>query len=153
MIVADTNLLVYLHVESEFTVLARQVHTLDPDWTFPPVTRSEATNVLATLAREKWIDTETATLAQDRIETRIVAACRDVSMQAALELAIERGISAYDAQFVILARHAGVFLVTEDGKLKRRFPEVALSMEAFIERSGRTTVREPRVVYGRRRKN
>ena len=152
MIVSDTNLIVYLHVESEFTSRARQVHALDPDWVFPPVTRSEATNVLATLAREKWMDAEGAAATLARIEPRIVAGSRDVPMRAALELAIERGVSAYDAQFVVLARQLGVFLVTEDGKLKKRFPDVAVSMEAFIESAGRTMIREPRAVYGGRRK-
>jgi predicted nucleic acid-binding protein len=152
MIVADTNLLVYLHLESEFTARARHVHTLDHEWVFPPVTRSEATNVLATLTREMWIDADAAAVTLSRIEPRIVAGFRDVSMKAALELAIERGVSAYDAQFVVLARQLGVFLVTEDGRLKKCFPEVALSMESFIERSGRSAVLESRAVYGGRRK-
>lgn len=152
MIVSDTNLIVYLHVESEFTVRARQVQALDPDWVFPPVTRSEATNVLATLTREKWIDATAAGLLLDRVEPLIVAGSRDVPMKAALELAIERGVSAYDAQFVVLARQLGVFLVTEDGKLKKRFPDVAVSMEAFVESAGQTMIREPRAGYGVRRK-
>jgi predicted nucleic acid-binding protein len=152
MIVSDTNLIVYLNVESEFTDRARQVHALDPDWVFPPVTRSEATNVLVTLTREKWISAEAAAVTLSRIEPRIMVGFRDVSMKAALELAIERGVSAYDAQFVVLARQLRVFLVTEDGKLKRRFPEVALSMESFIENAGRTTVRESRPIYPGRRK-
>jgi len=152
MIVSDTNLVVYLHVESEFTLRARQVYGIDPDWVFPPVAPSEAANALATLTREKWISAETALLSLELIEPRIVAGFRDVPMKAVLQLAIERGISTYDAQFIVLAGQLGVFLVTEDGKLKKRFPDVAISMEAFIDGVGKASVREPRAAYGSRRK-
>jgi predicted nucleic acid-binding protein len=152
MIVGDTNLIVYLYVDSDFTSRARQVHAIDPDWVFPPVARSEAANVLATLTREKWISPETAIVALERIEPRIVAGLRDVPMRAALELAVQRGVSVYDAQFIVLAGQLGVSLVTEDNRLKRGFPGVAISMEAFIDRAGGRMVREPRAAYGGRRK-
>jgi len=81
-----------------------------------------------------------------------VAGSRDVAMKSALTLAIEHAISAYDAQFIALARRLGVFLVTEDGKLTKRFPYVAVTMQAFIETAGRKMIREPRTIYGVRRK-
>jgi len=134
MIVADTNLVVYLFVASEFTERARRVHALDTAWVFPPIAHSEAANVLATLAREKWLTQETACGALEHIEKCIIAGMRDVSMDAALKLAIEKGISAYDAQFVVLARSLDIPLVTEDGRLKKGFPGVAFSMGAFTGR-------------------
>jgi predicted nucleic acid-binding protein len=152
MIVGDTNLLVYLYVESEFTSQARHVHELDSDWIFPPVARSEAANVLATLTRGKRLTPEAAVSTLERLEPRLVTGYRDVPMKAVLTLAFESGISAYDAQFIVLARQRAVFLVTEDGKLKTRFPDVAVSMEAFIKDAGRTQLRESRAAYGRRRK-
>lgn len=152
MIVADTNLVVYLFVASEFTERARQVHAIDPDWVFPPIVRSETANALATLTREKWITPEMASEALENIEKRIMAGVRDVTMKAALELAIQKRISAYDAQFIVLACSLGVYLVTEDGRLKDKFPEVALSMEAFAGRGKDWTLRETRATYGVRRK-
>jgi predicted nucleic acid-binding protein len=152
MIIGDTNLLVYLYVESDFTPQARQVHAIDPDWIFPPVARSEATNVLATLTRGKRLTPEAAASALERLEPRLATGFREVPMNAVLTLAIECGISAYDAQFIVLARQSGVFLVTEDGKLKTRFPDVAVSMESFIKGVGGKQLREPRAPYGRRRK-
>jgi len=152
MIVADTNLVVYLFVESEFTERARQVHSLDSDWVFPPIAQSEAANVLATLTREKWITPETACEALEHIEKRIMAGLRNVSMRAALELAIRKEISAYDAQFIVLAHSLDVHLITEDGRLKNKFPEVALSMAAFAARNKDWTLRETRTAYGARRK-
>jgi predicted nucleic acid-binding protein len=152
VIVADTNLVVYLFIPSEFTERARQVHALDPDWMFPPIAMSEAANVLATLSNEKWITPETAYGALEHIEKCIISGIRDVSMRAALELAIQKRISVYDAQFIVLARSMGVHLITQDGRLKNKFPEVALSMEAFIERGKDWTVRESRATYRVRRK-
>ena len=104
------------------------------------------------MARQKWISAEAARSSLERIESRIVAGFRDVPMKDAMQLAVECGISAYDAQFVVLARQLGVFLVTEDGRLRKRFPDVAISMQAFIDGTGQTMVREPRTAYGSRRK-
>ena len=151
MIVADTNLLVYLFIESDFTVGAQQVHSLDPDWVFPPIAISEASNVLVTLVREKHITSETASEALRRIEKHVMAGLREVSMKAVLELAIQRNISAYDAQFIVLADLLGIYLVTEDGKLKRTFPDKALSMEAFAGLSRGRTIQETRAPYRARR--
>jgi predicted nucleic acid-binding protein len=39
-----------------------------------------------------------------------------------LTLALESGCSAYDCEFVALAKQLGVKLVTEDAKLRRAFP-------------------------------
>ena len=152
MIVADTNLLVYLVVASELTERARQIHGIEPDWIFPPIALSEATNALATLTREKWITPEIAVEALAHIEKRIAAGFRDVSMRAALELAIQKKVSAYDAQFIVLARSLEVHLVTEDGALQNKFPEVAISMEAFAKLNRNWTVREKRSTYDARRK-
>ncbi|MCX6997811.1 MAG: type II toxin-antitoxin system VapC family toxin [Kiritimatiellaeota bacterium] len=152
MIVSDTNLIVYLYVESEFTARALRVHALDPEWVFPPVARSEAANVLSTLVRERWISNEKSLSALEQIEPRISAGSRDVPMKTVLQLALTHAVSAYDAQFVVLAELLGVALVTEDSRLKKRFPGMAMSMTAFIENAGRTNVRESRAIYGTRRK-
>lgn len=152
MIVADTNLMIYLFIPSEFTERARQVYALDRDWVFPPIAMSEAANALATLANEKWITPETAYEALEHIEEQFIAGLRDVSMKATLELAFRKRISAYDAQFIVLALSLGVHLITQDERLKNKFPEVALSMNAFTERGNDWTVRESRGEYRVRRK-
>ena len=40
--------------------------------------------------------------------------------------------SAYDCEFVALARQLSVKLVTQDKKLLREFPETAISIDAFL---------------------
>lgn len=153
MIVGDTNLLIYLSVESEFTALARRVNAADPEWIFPPVARSEVANVLTTLVREKWISKSAACATLERVEPRLLARSRDVSMRDAMAVALAHHVSAYDAQFVVLARALGVLLVTADTRLQRQFPGLAISMQEFVDRAGGSAVKEsPGMYRGRRRR-
>lgn len=48
-----------------------------------------------------------------------------------LAFALERGISAYDAHFVVLARDLGVPLVTADRQIMKRCQDVAILIEDF----------------------
>ena len=49
-----------------------------------------------------------------------------------LNLAFTGGCSAYDAEFVALARDMGVPLVTADSSLLQKFPDTAVSPEHFL---------------------
>jgi len=49
-----------------------------------------------------------------------------------LELAARSGCSAYDCEFVALARDLGVSLITADRRVLRAFPGIAVSPEAFV---------------------
>jgi predicted nucleic acid-binding protein len=51
-----------------------------------------------------------------------------------LSLAASMACSAYDAEFVVLARGLGVPLVTMDKDLLESFPETAVSPARFIAR-------------------
>ena len=48
-----------------------------------------------------------------------------------IDVALECGLTAYDAEFVALARLLGVPLVTMDSAILRGAPDVANSLEAF----------------------
>jgi predicted nucleic acid-binding protein len=51
---------------------------------------------------------------------------------AALAIALEHRISAYDAQYVALALQLKPLLITEDRKLQRALPEQAASLRSFL---------------------
>lgn len=51
-----------------------------------------------------------------------------------LELAAQSGCTAYDCEFVALARELGVVLLTADKAVLKAFPTVALAPETFIRR-------------------
>ena len=49
-----------------------------------------------------------------------------------LRLAVSRAISAYDAQFVVLARTLRTILITADRRLVRQCPDEAIHVSHFI---------------------
>jgi predicted nucleic acid-binding protein len=52
-------------------------------------------------------------------------------MESALALAAENRISAYDAQYIALARQLQTVCVTEDRRVLGQFPALTRSMQAF----------------------
>jgi len=48
-----------------------------------------------------------------------------------LDLVAVSDCSAYDCEYVALARHLNVRLVTVDNKILRSFPETAIELDAF----------------------
>lgn len=49
-----------------------------------------------------------------------------------LNLVASSACSAYDCEFVALARQLALKLVTQDKKLLREFPEIAISLDDFL---------------------
>jgi len=49
-----------------------------------------------------------------------------------LSLSHSSGCSAYNCEFVNLAKDLGVPLVTQDKKVRHNFPETAISMSQFL---------------------
>lgn len=132
MIVADTNVLVYLVVQSPQTPLAQQVAAKDADWVFPPLWRYEFTSAIATLLRAAAL---TATQAEDAIrEADHLVAGREIAVDqiAALRAAATFNLSAYDAQYITLAHTLGTRCVTADGRVLRNVPSVAISPADFV---------------------
>ena len=133
MIVVDTNVISYLLVEGEPTASAQKLWGLDSDWRVPSLWRHEFLNVLATLAKAGGLDLEDA---QEiwRTALDLFSPCEeDANLADALRLAVRAGVSAYGAQYVALARHLEVPLVTEDRRLRTRVPEGLFSIGQFCE--------------------
>jgi predicted nucleic acid-binding protein len=87
--------------------------------------------VLATFAREGGATIADAkTLWQRGIEL-FGPREQDPDMESALDLATGNRISAYDAQYVALARRLQTVCVTEDQRLLKTFPELTRTMQAF----------------------
>lgn len=131
MIVVDTNVITYALIEGDQTALALQVRQVDPQWVVPPLWRHEFLNVLATFTRHEILDLTQATRVWQNALRRLQRAERTMDMPVALRLAVEHKISAYDAQYLALARSLGVPCVTEDRQLLKKFPDLAVSMAAF----------------------
>jgi predicted nucleic acid-binding protein len=130
LIVVDSQMLVYLATDGAFTDLAIKVRRRDPEWASPPLWRSEFRNVMAGFVRRGDIDVAGASQlvesAAGLLSLESAVADKDV-----LDLVPISPCTAYDLEFVALARGLGVPLVTNDRKVLAAFPEVAISPEAF----------------------
>lgn len=132
MIVADTNLIVYLFVTGDKTPLAQEVLAKDPHWIVPPLWQSEFRNVIAGYIRRGMTLIQAKQVMEDAIltlENRQVLP----SSEKILDLISETDCTAYDCEFIALAQQLDVSLVTADKRLLSRFPNSTISLEEFVE--------------------
>ncbi|MCZ8315648.1 type II toxin-antitoxin system VapC family toxin [Phreatobacter sp.] len=129
MIVADANVIAYLLIPSPFTAMAERVYARDPEWVAPILWRSEFRNVLTLYVRRAVLTLDQAIQLQDEAEDLMRGHEYDVVSADVLSLASESGCSAYDGEFVALARFLGAPLVTADRRLAQAFPEYARTLE------------------------
>jgi len=131
MIVVDTNVVAYLYLGADRTEQAERALVRDAAWAVPLLWRSEMRNVLATQVRGGGLDQADALRIQDEAERLLADGEFTVASHDVLELAAGSGCSAYDCEFVALARDLDARLVTVDRQLLRAFPEVAVGLEEF----------------------
>ena len=134
MIVVDANILIYSLIKCEQSPLVQKLRGKDADWRTAALCLHETLNVLATYQRR-----EVLTLAQCRTllvhaERFIEVAQCEVAMDTALVVAGEYAITGYDAQYVVLAQSLNAPLITEDRKLRKAVPGIAVSMQEFLAR-------------------
>ena len=101
MIVVDTNVIAYLLLPGPWTQAAEDLLQAAPMWAAP----------LQSAAESLMADHEIS------VESRTV-----------FELVKESNCTAYDCEFVALARQTGTLLYTVDAKLLAAFPETAKSL-------------------------
>lgn len=132
MIVADTNVIAYLMLPSPHTVLAERLLGADPEWIAPILWCSEMRNVLALYLRKSLITLEEALNLQAEAEALLQDREYEVGARDVLTLVDRSSCSAYDCEFVALAQSFDVSLVTMDRKVIDAFPDIAMSLGAFL---------------------
>lgn len=136
MIVADTNLLAYLIIPGQRTSIAETVLKIDSDWRFPILWRSEFHSVLALYLRKKIFPLEKALEFVARAEQLIRVNEYHISSSKVMQLVAESKCSAYDCEFVALAKELKAPLITSDAQVLREFPSAARTPRKFVaERS------------------
>lgn len=128
MIVVDTNVVASLYLESQFTARAEELLRKDPEWAVPILWRSEFRNILAGAMRRKALTLGEASQVLAEAESLLAGNEHEVGSLQVLELVRDSDCSAYDCEFIALARQLGVKLVTQDSKLLKAFPEVAIPL-------------------------
>ena len=132
MICIDTNIICYRYMASPFSAAADAAWAKDPDWIVPILWRSEFRNALAGSIRQRSLTVEEANVIAELAEITLDRKEFTVSTSTVLQLVSKSKCSAYDCEFVALAHANGVRLLTVDRQILREFPEVAVSLKAFV---------------------
>jgi len=136
MIVADTNLIAYLLLPGAFTDLADQVLERSAEWHVPLLWRSEFCNVLLQHLRHDQISLDTARDLLQDAQRLLQNREHPIDPEQALIQAAAYGLSAYDAEFVVLAETLQCPLVTSDRRLVAQASHVAVLLSSFVEETG-----------------
>jgi predicted nucleic acid-binding protein len=131
VIVVDTNVVAYAVLPGDRTESSLAVAERDPAWIAPALWRFELRNVLATAMRLSGLRLSAALAAFSAAEDLVADADLMPSTEECLRLAARGGVSAYDAEFVLVAERLDLPLITADRKLARAFPLLAVSPKAF----------------------
>ena len=133
MIVVDTNIVVHLIIDGPETADASALFDADGEWASPRILMSEFRNVLVGMARSGAITLERAKVMSDRAAAILGDRITPVDSAHVLDVALECGLTAYDAEFVALARTLPVPLITLDGGVLEGAPDVAVRPRAFLD--------------------
>ncbi len=106
----------------------------DPEWAAPAILMSELCNVLLGSVRRGAIDSDEAKAMSDDAAMVLGDRVGSVASTEVIDTALECGLTAYDAEFVVLARMLGVPLVTWDNAILQGASDVAVTVRDVIER-------------------
>jgi predicted nucleic acid-binding protein len=129
VIVIDANVLTALLIPGPLTAAASRLAESDRSWAAPLLVLSEFRNVLATLMRRRILNLPTSLAAMRRAESALAGQLYQLPSLEVLALADESGCTAYDCEYVGLAKRLGVLLVTDDRQLRQCFPKIALPLD------------------------
>jgi predicted nucleic acid-binding protein len=131
MIVVDTNIIIHLHITSEWTTQVLKTLQKDASWYSPPLWQSEFRNVLSGAMQRNLISLEQAGQIMESAQQTMAGREIPASTNLVLELAAGSSCSAYDCEFVALAQGLGVKLITLDKQILASFPETAVKPAEF----------------------
>ena len=132
MIVADSNLIAYLHLPGPKADVADAVLLKDSHWWVPPLWRSEFRSILFAYMRTRRMDVATAEAHWVEALDHLGATQKEPNPASVLAKAVESNLSAYDAEFVVLAEELGVQRVDSDQKIISAFARFAINPEEFL---------------------
>jgi predicted nucleic acid-binding protein len=134
VIVVDANVVIHLLTGSGDKteggtlrpgVRAAELYDSDPEWVAPIILMSEVRNVLVTLSRRGHLERADAKPMMEDARALFAGRVATSPDHEILETALELDLSAYDAEYLVLARALGIPLVTADARLLRADPAVA----------------------------
>ena len=136
MIVVDTNIIGYLYLSSDRSDQAEKALLIDSEWAAPILWRSEFRNVLAIYIRKNILMLEDAVRIMDEATLLMQGGEYEAVSLQVLQLVGESTCSAYDCEFVALARDLNVRLLTVDKQIVKQFPNEAISLDEYVIQGG-----------------
>jgi predicted nucleic acid-binding protein len=130
VIVADTNVLAALVLRGPDARAADALLRTDQQWSVPILWRSEFRSVLAQYVRSRGLTRAHALALAEAAEQVVAGREHLVPTDDVLAVILTTPLSAYDAEFVALARALGVPLITWDKAILRHAPDVARRPDA-----------------------
>ena len=134
MIVVDTNIISYLFIKGNYTKQVKETLKKDPNWISSILWRSEFRSVLSLYLRKQHINLQQAKFLMQEAEYFMSGSEYQVDSNQILELIQHSNCSAYDCEFVVLAKELNIPLITSDKQILKAFPEIALSLNQFLNR-------------------
>jgi predicted nucleic acid-binding protein len=132
MIVVDANLIGYLFIAGENSLLAAEVFARDPDWYAPLLWQSEMRSIVTKYFRFQNMPLEKCRQILNEAHDLMVEHERFVSSHVVLELMASSKCTSYDCEYVALAKEMNLALVTFDKEVPRNFPGIAVSPQNFV---------------------
>ena len=129
MIIVDTNVIAALYLTSDFTAQAENLILQDDDWAAPLLWRSEMRNTLTKYLRAGLMSLEQIYQIQHEAEVLMTGNEYQTNSLEVLKLANASQCSAYDCEFVALARHLQVKLITQDKQILAQFPQHTIALK------------------------
>ena len=134
MIVVDTNVIAYLYINGERSQQAEDLLVKDSEWIAPKLWLSEFRNVLSLYLRKNLLTLDEILCILQQAEALLAHHEYKVASAEVMELVNSSNCSAYDCEFVALARHLDIRLVTVDKKIIKDFPNIAIALEDFLQK-------------------
>ena len=132
MIVVDTNVMARLVVGGADGIEAAKLFERETAWAAPRILMSELHNVLIGFVRRGAVTSEQAKAMSDDAAVVLGDRIASVSGNQVIDVALECGLTAYDAEFVVLARALGVPLATLDKAILHGAADVAVSLRTLV---------------------
>ncbi len=131
MIVVDSNVLAYFFLPTPYSEQAEACFTKDTDWIAPTLWRSEFRNILAGYMRKALLSTDEAKSIMGMAEGLMNGHEFQTPSDKVIDLVSKSKCSAYDCEFVALAKDLGLKLVTADKEVLREFPGNTVALSHF----------------------
>jgi len=135
MIVADANTLAYVWLPSLYSEEVEALLNNERQWAAPFLWRSEFRSILAKYLKANYYSFSQISEVMRKAEEFMSSHEYFAKSDSVLNLVNESGCSAYDCEYIAVAKELGVKLVTYDKQLIKEFPDTAMTAKQYLASS------------------